>query len=55
VEGAAHQELINFFTELGGGECPNLSEDLELAARLMKAFHDEDDTAPEDPPDESVH
>jgi hypothetical protein len=54
-EGAEHRELIDFFTELGGGECPRLSEDPALADRLAKAFRDEGDAAPGDPPDQSVH
>jgi hypothetical protein len=47
-EGAAHRELIDFFTELGGGECPRLSEDPALAERLMKAFRDSESGSPGD-------
>jgi hypothetical protein len=42
-EGAAHRELIDFVTELSGGECPRLSEDPALAKRLVKAFRDRED------------
>ncbi|TXL71765.1 hypothetical protein FHP25_28245 [Vineibacter terrae] len=42
-EGAVQRELIDFFTRLGGGECPSMSEDPALAERLEKAFRDPDD------------
>ncbi|TXL70844.1 hypothetical protein FHP25_32505 [Vineibacter terrae] len=42
-EGAIQRELVSFFTELGRGECPSMSEDPALAERLEKAFRDPDD------------
>jgi hypothetical protein len=42
-EGAVQRELVEFFTQLGGGECPSVSEDPARAERLEKAFRDPDE------------
>ena len=41
-EGAVQRELIAFFTQLGDGECPSMSEDPARAERLWRAFQDPD-------------